>query len=30
VFGLAGDQICEITRFEVGVMGSFGLPRILA
>src|SRR3954454_15434396 len=29
VFGLAGDRICEITRFEVGVMASFGLPRSL-
>jgi len=29
VFGLAGEQICEITRFEAGVMASFGLPRIL-
>ena len=29
VLVLAGDRICEITRFEVGVMGSFGLPRIL-
>jgi RNA polymerase sigma-70 factor (TIGR02960 family) len=30
VFGLAGEQISEIVRFESGVMGSFGLPRILA
>jgi RNA polymerase sigma-70 factor (TIGR02960 family) len=30
VFGLAGDRISEITRFEVGVMASFGLPRILS
>jgi RNA polymerase sigma-70 factor (ECF subfamily) len=26
----AGDQITEVTRFEVGVMASFGLPRILS
>jgi RNA polymerase sigma-70 factor (TIGR02960 family) len=30
VVAFAGDRVCEITRFEVGVMGSFGLPRILA
>jgi RNA polymerase sigma-70 factor (TIGR02960 family) len=29
VLVLAGDRICEITRFETGVMASFGLPRIL-
>jgi RNA polymerase sigma-70 factor (ECF subfamily) len=29
VLGLAGDRICEITRFDVSVMPSFGLPRIL-
>ncbi|HEY2877044.1 sigma-70 family RNA polymerase sigma factor [Nocardioides sp.] len=29
VFGLAGEQISEIVRFESGVMASFGLPRIL-
>jgi RNA polymerase sigma-70 factor (ECF subfamily) len=29
VVTLAGDRISEITRFEVGVMASFGLPRIL-
>jgi RNA polymerase sigma-70 factor (TIGR02960 family) len=29
VFGLAGERICEITRFEVGTMAGFGLPRIL-
>jgi RNA polymerase sigma-70 factor, ECF subfamily len=27
---IAGDRITELTRFEVGVMASFGLPRILA
>ena len=27
---ISGDQITELTRFEVGVMASFGLPRILA
>jgi RNA polymerase sigma-70 factor (TIGR02960 family) len=27
---IAGDRITELTRFEVGVMGSFGLPRILS
>jgi len=26
---LSGDRITELTRFEVGVMASFGLPRIL-
>jgi len=25
-----GDRITELTRFEVGVMASFGLPRILS
>ena len=25
----AGDRVSEITRFEAGVMASFGLPRIL-
>jgi RNA polymerase sigma-70 factor (TIGR02960 family) len=30
VVTLAGDRICEITRFEAGVMPSFGLPRILS
>lgn len=29
VITLAGDRICEITRFEPGILGSFGLPRIL-
>jgi RNA polymerase sigma-70 factor (TIGR02960 family) len=29
VVGFAGDRVSEITRFEVGVMPSFGLPRIL-
>jgi RNA polymerase sigma-70 factor (ECF subfamily) len=29
VFGLAGEQISEIVRFEPAVMASFGLPRIL-
>jgi RNA polymerase sigma-70 factor (ECF subfamily) len=29
VVGISGDRITEITRFEVGVMASFGLPRIL-
>jgi RNA polymerase sigma-70 factor (TIGR02960 family) len=29
VVGFAGDRVSEITRFEVGVMASFGLPRIL-
>jgi RNA polymerase sigma-70 factor (ECF subfamily) len=27
---LSGDRITELTRFEVGVMASFGLPRILS
>ena len=27
---ISGDRITELTRFEVGVMASFGLPRILA
>jgi RNA polymerase sigma-70 factor (ECF subfamily) len=26
---ISGDRITELTRFEVGVMSSFGLPRIL-
>jgi RNA polymerase sigma-70 factor, ECF subfamily len=26
---ISGDRITELTRFEVGVMASFGLPRIL-
>jgi RNA polymerase sigma-70 factor (TIGR02960 family) len=26
---ISGDRITEVTRFEVGVMASFGLPRIL-
>jgi RNA polymerase sigma-70 factor (TIGR02960 family) len=30
VLGLAGDRICEITRFEPGVLPGFGLPRILS
>jgi RNA polymerase sigma-70 factor (ECF subfamily) len=30
VVALAGDRICEITRFEAGVLPSFGLPRILS
>jgi RNA polymerase sigma-70 factor (ECF subfamily) len=29
VVRFAGDRISEITRFEVEVMRSFGLPRIL-
>jgi RNA polymerase sigma-70 factor (TIGR02960 family) len=29
VVGFAGDRVCEITRFEVGTMAGFGLPRIL-
>ena len=29
VVGFAGDRVSEVTRFEVGVMPSFGLPRIL-
>src|SRR5262249_26417907 len=29
VVTFSGDRISEITRFEVGVMPSFGLPRIL-
>jgi RNA polymerase sigma-70 factor (TIGR02960 family) len=29
VFVFSGDRITEVTRFEVGVMASFGLPRIL-
>jgi RNA polymerase sigma-70 factor (ECF subfamily) len=29
VVALSGDRITEVTRFEVGVMASFGLPRIL-
>jgi RNA polymerase sigma-70 factor (ECF subfamily) len=27
---MSGDLITELTRFEVGVMASFGLPRILS
>lgn len=27
---ISGDRITEVTRFEVGVMASFGLPRILS
>jgi RNA polymerase sigma-70 factor (TIGR02960 family) len=27
---MSGDRITELTRFEVGVMASFGLPRILS
>ena len=27
---ISGDRITELTRFEVGVMASFGLPRILS
>jgi RNA polymerase sigma-70 factor (ECF subfamily) len=30
VVRFAGDRVCEITRFEAGVMPSFGLPRILS
>jgi RNA polymerase sigma-70 factor (ECF subfamily) len=30
VVAFAGDRVCEITRFEPGVMASFGLPRILS
>ncbi len=26
---LAGQQICELTRFEAGVLPRFGLPRML-
>jgi RNA polymerase sigma-70 factor (ECF subfamily) len=26
---ISGDRITELTRFEPGVMPSFGLPRIL-
>jgi RNA polymerase sigma-70 factor (TIGR02960 family) len=29
VVGLAGDRICEITRFEISVAPYFGLPRTL-
>jgi hypothetical protein len=29
VMVFAGDLIHEITRFEAGVLPSFGLPRIL-
>jgi RNA polymerase sigma-70 factor (TIGR02960 family) len=29
VVAFAGDRIAEVTRFEVSVMESFGLPRIL-
>ena len=29
VMVISGDRITELTRFEAGVMGSFGLPRIL-
>lgn len=29
VLGLAGDRICEITRFEAAVGAHFGLPRTL-
>ena len=29
VVGLAGDRICEITRFETAVAPHFGLPRTL-
>jgi RNA polymerase sigma-70 factor (TIGR02960 family) len=29
VVAFAGDRVCEITRFEVGTMAGFGLPRIL-
>jgi hypothetical protein len=29
VVGLAGDLICEITRFETTVASHFGLPRTL-
>ena len=27
---ISGDRITELTRFEVGVMAAFGLPRILS
>lgn len=30
VVAISGDRITEVTRFEVGVMASFGLPRILS
>jgi hypothetical protein len=29
VVALAGDRICEITRFETTVAPHFGLPRTL-
>ncbi|HEX3930156.1 MAG TPA: RNA polymerase subunit sigma-70 [Nocardioides sp.] len=29
VVSFAGDRVSEVTRFETGVMASFGLPRIL-
>jgi RNA polymerase sigma-70 factor (TIGR02960 family) len=29
VLALAGDRICALTRFENGVLASFGLPRTL-
>jgi RNA polymerase sigma-70 factor (TIGR02960 family) len=29
VIGIAGDRICEITRFDTTVAGYFGLPRTL-
>jgi len=29
VVGLAGDQVCELTRFETAVAPYFGLPRTL-
>jgi hypothetical protein len=29
VVALAGDRICEITRFESGLAQHFGLPRTL-
>jgi hypothetical protein len=29
VLGLAGDQICDLVRFETSVAPYFGLPRTL-
>jgi RNA polymerase sigma-70 factor (ECF subfamily) len=29
VVSFAGDRVCEVTRFEAGVMSSFGMPGIL-
>lgn len=30
VLTCAGDQVCEVTRFEPGVLDAFGLPRTLS